>query len=286
MSCTMNWVFLDGAFLPEDKAFIPVSDRGLLMGDGVYVTIQVLDGRPLFLQRHLRKLEEGAKGLDLHYLAPQVEWIEKLIECNQATKGVWRLKIYCTGGDNPAMRLPQGRVGHLLMILKPHVVPPFGPLRMGLYPFPVITPQSALKTLSHIGRYMIMEHALQRGFDDNVTTTEKGTLLETAFGNLFWVVDNHFYSPHPNLPLHSGVTIAVSLQITKDKGLVSDFVQMPLAEIPDNAHFFRTNAMGGIRPISCIENRQFTRNKELEEILLSSYTQLAEAEDKEESLCS
>lgn len=270
----MTIVYFEGAYLPEEEAKIPVSDRGLLMGDGVYITVQVKDGVPLFLKRHLLKLDEQAKKLHLDYPLLDEKIIFKLIEENRAFEGTWRLKVYYTGGDDLSMRLPLGRRGRVLMILKPYTVPPYAPLQVGIFPQPVVALQGTFKSLSHLGRYMVMEHALRIGMDDCLTTTEKGTLLEASFGNIFWIVDKEFYTPHPILPLHFGVTISIVSEMAKDLGFSPHFVRGPFSSIPDKALLFRTNAMGGIRPISLAEGRSFSRNLEIEEQLLNTFAKM------------
>ncbi|CAA9317547.1 MAG: D-alanine aminotransferase, partial [uncultured Gemmatimonadaceae bacterium] len=38
-------VYLNGEYLPRDRAMVPVDDRGFLFGDGVYEVSRALDGR-------------------------------------------------------------------------------------------------------------------------------------------------------------------------------------------------------------------------------------------------
>ena len=54
---------LDGAVLPLAAARISPLDRGFLFGDGVYETMKVLGGRPLFLAHHLARLDASLAGL-------------------------------------------------------------------------------------------------------------------------------------------------------------------------------------------------------------------------------
>ena len=37
-------VFLNGRFIPEAQAVVPISDRGLLYGDGLFETLLVRNG--------------------------------------------------------------------------------------------------------------------------------------------------------------------------------------------------------------------------------------------------
>src|SRR5215210_7077147 len=54
---------LDGAIGPAEEMRIPVTDEGLLRGDGAFEVIRVYGGRPLALADHLARL--GRPGANL-----------------------------------------------------------------------------------------------------------------------------------------------------------------------------------------------------------------------------
>lgn len=51
--------------LPRERAVVSVFDSGFMLGDGVWEGIRVHHGRLAFLDEHLRRLYEGAKGIDM-----------------------------------------------------------------------------------------------------------------------------------------------------------------------------------------------------------------------------
>ncbi len=51
--------------LPREQAVVSVFDSGFMLGDGVWEGIRVHHGRMAFLDEHLRRLYEGAKGIDM-----------------------------------------------------------------------------------------------------------------------------------------------------------------------------------------------------------------------------
>jgi branched-chain amino acid aminotransferase len=58
------WV--DGSLLPDPHArAVRVTDHGLTVGDGVFETLKVVDGRPFALGPHLDRLARSATGLGL-----------------------------------------------------------------------------------------------------------------------------------------------------------------------------------------------------------------------------
>ncbi|MDG1264948.1 MAG: aminotransferase class IV [Ilumatobacter sp.] len=51
--------------LPREQAVVSVFDSGFMLGDGVWEGIRVHHGRLAFIDEHLRRLYEGAKGIDM-----------------------------------------------------------------------------------------------------------------------------------------------------------------------------------------------------------------------------
>ena len=65
----MTHVWTNGVLLESDAARISPFDHGLLVGDGVFETVRVYDGRPFAWRRHLDRLDHSAAGLGLVGLA-------------------------------------------------------------------------------------------------------------------------------------------------------------------------------------------------------------------------
>ena len=56
---------LDGIVTDAAEAHIPVTDEGLLRGDGVFEVIRLYGGRPFALDEHLRRMSSSAANLRL-----------------------------------------------------------------------------------------------------------------------------------------------------------------------------------------------------------------------------
>jgi branched-chain amino acid aminotransferase len=57
-------VWINGRLYPRAEAKVSVLDSGFVLGDGVWEGLRVHKGKIAFLDRHLDRLEEGAKALD------------------------------------------------------------------------------------------------------------------------------------------------------------------------------------------------------------------------------
>ena len=53
-------VFLNGRFVPESQAVVPINDRGFMYGDGLFETLRVVNGRPFRMMQHLERMARGA----------------------------------------------------------------------------------------------------------------------------------------------------------------------------------------------------------------------------------
>ena len=89
-------VFLNGRFLPEADAFVPINDRGFLLGDGLFETTRVANGRPFRLAQHLDRLTRGADFLKIKvpYSSREIQrFVSELIEKNNLPESVLRITM-------------------------------------------------------------------------------------------------------------------------------------------------------------------------------------------------
>ncbi len=58
-------VYLNGEYLPRERAMLPIDDRGFLFGDAVYEVLRVIRGRYIEPERHIARLARGIRELEL-----------------------------------------------------------------------------------------------------------------------------------------------------------------------------------------------------------------------------
>lgn len=264
----MNIVYLNGRFFPEASASIPVTDQGFLFGDGVFTTIRVTNGRPEFLNEHLKRILHHCQ--ELHIIPPAIssDTITDLIKMNKdALQGVWRLKIIITGKESE--RHP--RTHHtLLMTLKPYEA--FSnPLKLCVIPKTIETPFSRIKTLSYLDRLWVKSTARKCGYEDGVTVNSEGFLLESAFSNLFWVEGKKLFTPCSTLPLLEGVTLNKILHFANQLGMEVHHVKSKATHLHENMGLYLCNAMRRFTPVECLNHLKFKRDTAFEKKLLEAY---------------
>lgn len=239
-----SWVFLNGYFYPEHRAYISITDRGFLFGEGVFTTIRVTNGRCEFLSEHLYRLKAQCRQLALSYQFIDVDWIDQLIALQQATSGTWRLKIIITAQT-------------LLLTLHPFSSLANHPCHLCLFPFPLESPLAHLKTLSYLDRLIAKQYAKQQRADSAVICNKEKVMLEAAHANVFWFIDQRCFIPDPILPYLYGILIQ-SLSPYLPHPIV--FVKSRLDELPAYANIYMCNTLHHLRPVLSIQGHLFSRN--------------------------
>src|SRR4051794_22128038 len=97
---------LDGEVVPVAEARIPVTDPGLLRGDGVFEVVRLYDGKPFALGEHLARMTDSAANLRLE-LAPS------------AVESDARALLAAADPGDGLLRLVVTRAGHRLALLEP-----------------------------------------------------------------------------------------------------------------------------------------------------------------------
>jgi hypothetical protein len=95
-------IYLDGEFVPHDRARVSVYDHGLLYGDGVYEGIRAYSGLVFQLTQHLDRLFRSARSLRLElpfgkHEAAQL--VVELLRCNHLDDAYIRFIV--TRGAGP-----------------------------------------------------------------------------------------------------------------------------------------------------------------------------------------
>lgn len=82
---------INGELFPRNEAKVSVFDSGFVLGDGVWEGLRVHHGKIAFLDRHLERLYDGAKALDMDMdITPQQlsQRLHNILERNNMHDGV------------------------------------------------------------------------------------------------------------------------------------------------------------------------------------------------------
>ena len=95
-------IYLNGDYLAESEAKLPVLDRGLLFADAVYEGFGVLDGQIVDFIYHMQRLERSLSELSIPMtfsVDDMFHALMELLEKNKAKSGFLYLHVTRGAGD-------------------------------------------------------------------------------------------------------------------------------------------------------------------------------------------
>ena len=251
-------VFLNGQFVPEREAMIPVTDRGFMYGDGLFETVRVFKGRPFRLAQHLERMVRGTNFLKLPLPCSPKEvqqFALQLIEQNQMPDAVLRIALSRGPGERGYTPRPGGQPT-LVMTLSP--APPMDPLRpsewhliTSSHRLPATDPLSSFKTSSKLLQVAARMEADARGADEALLLNTNGEVAEAASANLFWVYHDKICTVPTGRGVSPGITRAVVLEICQALGLQTNKRVIKPEALRHSEAIFLTQSVRGI--VSIVE---------------------------------
>ncbi len=172
---------MDGVVLDAAEASIPVTDDGLLRGDGVFEVVRVYAGRPFALDEHLARMGRSAAGLRLPLDADAVRAdIESLLAA--------------TGGWEGAIRALVTRGGHRIVLAEAlRDMPSTVALASVTYAPPRL--MDGIKSLSYGANMLATRLAQEAGADEAPLVTPQGRDLEAPTRSIFAVSGGALRTP-------------------------------------------------------------------------------------------
>ncbi len=292
------WVYLNDRIMQAERARVSVFDRGFLYGDGVFETVRVHDGRPVWLDRHLARLADSCKQIGLPL--PGKPWpaiFQKVIDKNRLDHAAIRLTLsrgtlfpsplsafsekegegQGEGGETPTIALFPRPL--------PHVTP--SQRRKGIRltlttirrPSPRSHPTQA-KTLNYLNNLLAKREAVERGAFEGLMITTGGYVAECSMNNVFFIKGRTLYTPSLACGVLPGVTRRVVLDAAPALGLQPREGRYRPEFLYEADECFLTGSGTGILPVATIDERAFPKqtSRSWVAVLRSRYEQLLKAQ--------
>jgi branched-chain amino acid aminotransferase len=242
-------VFLNGRFVPEAQAVVPVSDRGFLLGDGLFETMRVVGGKPFRFEQHLERMARGANFLKikLPFTPAKIKkFAEHLVEKNKLSDAVLRMTLTRGAGERGYAPKHQGKA---TMVMTLHSAPSKKPAGWNLvtssFRIPAGDPLSSFKTTSKILHIMARIEAIEKDADEALLLNTNGEAVETVSGNLFWIWQDKICTTPIACGALPGITRAVVFEICRTLNLpVIERAIKPEALKKSNGIFLTQSALG------------------------------------------
>lgn len=254
--------YIDGKICDLATAVVPLTDRGYLLGDGIFETMRTSNGAVFRLDDHCERIVHGLKAINLDASLESEfrDAVGALVE--QGTRqlgGELYVRVMITTGPMEDV-LETGRgvtVTGLAKKFKPY---PMQYYAAGIH---VITsrqqkqagnPLSAVKTLSFLPYVTARREALSATVHDAILLNQHGRVAEASTSNVFAFTKGIVHAPGAQEGAIPGVTRKAVLELLGETGLeIVETLSLPTLENADEA--WLTNTTGGIVPVTRLNGK-------------------------------
>ena len=228
---------VDGAIAPSEECTIPVTDEGLLRGDGAFEVVRLYGGQPFALEDHLARLRRSCEGLRLE---TDIVALEREVDA----------LLDELGEADALLRIVLTRGGRRIAIAEPLPARP-DTARVATVEYAPNRILDTLKTLSYAANMLAGRIAKEQGADEALFVTPHGRVLEGPTWSFFWARDGDLYTP----PLEDRILVS----ITRDHLLRVTGAQERVTTRDDLATLdeaFIASSVREVMPIAAIDDRE------------------------------
>lgn len=255
-------VYLNGDYVDATNAKISIFDRGFLFGDAVYEVIPVYQGRPFFVEQHLKRLDASLASAKIPN--PNLAWTDifkQLITLNGG--GDLQLYLQITRGNQGARKhdIPEH--------LEPTVIAftihnqyasselKAQGLRVNLVE-DIRWLRCDIKTTSLLGNILLNDAAVSEGANTAILY-RNGFLTEGSASNVF-LVDNEgiIYTPPLNNLCLAGVTREITIKLIQSLSWRYKEEEIPIEALFKAKEVWITSTTKEIYPITYINDVMIT----------------------------
>jgi 4-amino-4-deoxychorismate lyase len=245
---------------------LPVTDRGLQYGDGLFETIAIREGSPCLWQAHFERLARGADRLGIP--CPSSDLL--LSECRRLAHGEQAavVKIMLTrGSGGRGYRPPEAPTPTRILSLYPWPDYPSSWREQGVAVTFCRTPMGENPTLAGLKHLNRLEQVLARSelrdpsIPEGLMQDGSGRVIGGTMCNLFLVRDGGLLTPRIDRCGIAGTVRDRLLRMAGAFGIEAAETDIDRADIDAAEALFLTNALIGVWPVRRVESKTISSNR-------------------------
>lgn len=252
--------FLNGEFLPHNKCFVHIEDRGFQFADAVYEVILFRNGKLIDADGHLERLARSLREVNIkhHFDKKELEEIAlELFAKNDLPGGFCYIQI---------SRGFHARIPSCPTNLSPTIVMTVAEgKKMSeeefLNGFSLMTHEDIrwqrcdIKTVGLLASTLINQKAKDAGFDDAIFI-KNGFVTEASFANAFIVdQDNNLITKDADNSILQGITRNRIIDLAQNHGFKVEERAFTLDELFAAKEVFLTSSTLILRPITKVDGK-------------------------------
>ncbi len=257
-------IWMDGKIVDEADARVPVTDHGLLYGDGVFEGMRVMSGRVFRLDRHLERLQFGARVLALtlpHSPAEIREVVESTVRAFGQREAYIRLLV--TRGVGPLgvdpTTCPRASLVCIVTTIKLFTEEQ---RERGLdmitssyrRPAPDVL-DVRVKSLNYLNSVLPKLEARQRNADEALLLNGRGHIAEAAVANVFALRGRTLLTPPASDGCLEGINRGAVMELGSRIGLEVSERSLGRADLFSASEVFLTGSGAGVITVRSLDGR-------------------------------
>lgn len=255
--------FVNGRFVPETEAAIPILDHGFLYGDGVFETALAVDGRVFRLDDHLDRGFRSLKALRMESLYERAELRGHILETlrRNRLRDAYVKWIMTRGVNGLPLLDPTGCAPGCVILARPYVAMVTSEkARRGVRvktvairrtPAEVLDPH--IKSLNYLNLVLAKIEATAAGADEAILLDIRGHVCESAGYNLFAVHGRRLLTPVDDIL--EGITRATVFELAPSLDLEANAQTLTLYDLYAADEVFLTSSAGGLVSVLDVDGR-------------------------------
>jgi D-amino acid aminotransferase len=253
-------IFLNDKFIEAAEARVSPLDKGFLLGDGLFETIRIYEGRPFQLNDHLNRLQCSLKLARFPISISNSKLkavLSRLIQINRLNEAFARITI-TRGKSEPIWQYRSKSTQPTLLVM----ALPFKPYPKSFYQkgLKAITMvgshlprigNTVLKSTSFQGNLLAREAAEDAGAQEMIFLSENGQLIEGSTSNIFLIKDRCIITPITDKIL-PGIARRTVLFLADNLGIQTKETHPTLGDLQQADEAFLTNSLMEVMPLTFV----------------------------------
>ena len=255
-------IFINGEFYLRSEAKISVMDSGYLLGDGVWEGIRFHKGHLVHLQRHLDRLYEGAKAIEMTIGLSKDEMIvalKKTLEKNKMTSDVHIRLIVSRGIKSTPYQHPKVTIGPPTIVIIPEYKKASPKLKFEGITLGTVktirdnrTQDPRINSLSKHNCIAACIEAEKMGVDEGLMLDPNGNVSTCNSTNFFMVSNKEVWTSNGEYCLN-GVTRSTVIDICKRNEIPIKEREFSVQDVHNADEVFVTGTFAGIIPVVSVD---------------------------------
>lgn len=245
----------------ENNNILSPLDRGFLYGDGVFETLRCYNGKPAFLEKHLKRLNHTTKKLSIYDTFRKKDIEKRINRITSKIEGDVYIRISITRGEQSGLLNPTENSPTLVIIGKKLKKRNYKPAKVETVD--IKRPEGFIgrnKTHNYLPNILAKS---KTNLDEAIMLDKNNNIASGSTSNIFLIENNILKTPKNQI--RKGVIREAVLEIAEKQNIKTKISN--ISSINDTRSGFLTNSIWGVRPIKRINKIELdTKNKKIKNI--------------------